>query len=117
MHINYFQNDIPSFKDVKNFRQSNTSPARNRRGIHDNKSILPKTAIKRNLFGDQNEEETSTVLAKQLTDSPQNQQSCSLLMDPAIQSIKCNEFNYKAQTFATEIKGSIFNIILLKFIL
>ncbi|XP_043794629.1 m7GpppN-mRNA hydrolase [Apis laboriosa] len=98
------QNDIPSFKDVKNFRQSNTSPARNRRGIHDNKSILPKTAIKRNLFGDQNEEETSTVLAKQLTDSPQNQQSCSLLMDPAIQSIKCNEFNYKAQTFATEIK-------------
>lgn len=37
-------------------------------------------------------------------------------MDPAIQSIKCNEFNYKAQTFATEIKGLIFNIILLKFI-
>ncbi|XP_017793788.1 PREDICTED: m7GpppN-mRNA hydrolase [Habropoda laboriosa] len=90
------QNDIPSFKDVKSFRQSNTSPARNRRGIHDNKSTMSKAAIKRNLFGDQNEDETSAVLAMQLTDSPRSQEPCSFLMDPAIQSLKCNEFSYKA---------------------
>lgn len=91
------QNDIPSFKDVKNFRQCNTSPARNRRSVHDCKNVMPKAAIKRNLFGDQNEDETSAILAKQLTDSPQNQQSYSFLMDPAIQSVKCNDFSYKAQ--------------------
>lgn len=69
---------------------------------------MPK-AIKRNLFGDQNEDETSAVLAKQLTDSPQTQQACSFLMDPAIQSVKCNEFSYKAQALA---KGLVFNIII-----
>ncbi|CAK9812146.1 m7GpppN-mRNA hydrolase [Anthophora plagiata] len=90
------QNDIPSFKDVKIFRQSNTSPARNRRSMHDNKSVISKATIKRNLFGDQNEDETSAVLAKQLTDSPQSQEPCTFLMDPAIQSVKCNEFSYKA---------------------
>ncbi|KAF3420005.1 hypothetical protein E2986_04885 [Frieseomelitta varia] len=98
---NSVQSDVPSFKDMKNFRQSNTSPARNRR-IHECKNVMSKAAIKRNLFGDQNEDETSAVLAKQLTDSPQNQQACPFLMDPAIQSVKCNEFSYKAQVLAKD---------------
>ncbi|CAL7939307.1 unnamed protein product [Xylocopa violacea] len=98
------QNDIISFKDGKNFRQSNTSPARNRRGIHDGKNVVSKAAIKRNLFGDQTEDETSSILAKQLTESPQVQQSCSFLMDPAIQSIKCTEFMYKAQALTKKVK-------------
>lgn len=111
MFVNYsFQFDIPSFKDVKTFRQSNTSPARNRRGIHESKQVVPKAAIKRNLFGDQNEDETSAVLAKQLTDSPRNQQPHTFLIDPAIQSIKCNEFNYKIQALAKEEKGSVVEI-------
>ncbi|XP_076231037.1 decapping mRNA 2 [Calliopsis andreniformis] len=100
------QNEIPSFKDFKNFRQSNTSPARSRRGIHDNKNAISKAAIKRNLFGEQNEDETSSVLAKQLTDSP-GQQSCAFLMDPAIQSVKCNDFSYKAQTFTKGAKDQV----------
>lgn len=92
------QNDIPSFKDVKNLiRQSNTSPAKNRRATYDNKNVASRTTIKRNLFGDQNEDETSAILAKQLTESPRNRQSCSFLMDPAIQSVRCSEFSYKAQ--------------------
>ncbi|XP_053984791.1 m7GpppN-mRNA hydrolase [Hylaeus volcanicus] len=98
------QNDIPSFKDIKNIRQSNTSPARSRRGVYDNKNAISKAAIKRNLFGEQNEDETSAVLAKQLMDSPQGQQSCVFLMDPAIQSVKCNQFSYKAQDFTKRIK-------------
>ncbi|XP_034181460.1 decapping mRNA 2 [Osmia lignaria lignaria] len=99
----FIQNDIASFKDVKNFRQSNTSPARNRRGIYDNKNVISKAAIKRNLFGEQTEDETA-ILAKQLTDSPQGQQPCTFLMDPAIQSVKCNDFSYKAQASTNEIK-------------
>lgn len=75
---------------------------------------MPKAAIKRNLFGDQNEDETSAILAKQLTDSPQNQQSYSFLMDPAIQSVKCNEFSYKAQAkvLTMESKGLVLNTVI-----
>lgn len=104
--MKYFQNDIASFKDVKNFRQSNTSPARNRRGIYDNKNVISKAAIKRNLFGEQTEDETA-ILAKQLTDSPRGQQPCTFLMDPAIQSVKCNDFSYKAQALTKEAKGCV----------
>lgn len=68
---------------------------------------MSKAAIKRNLFGEQNEDETSSILAKQLTDSPGGQQPCAFLMDPAIQSMKCNEFSYKAQTFTKGMKGSM----------
>ncbi|KZC12640.1 PREDICTED: m7GpppN-mRNA hydrolase [Dufourea novaeangliae] len=98
------QGDVLSFKDFKNFRQSNTSPARSRRSMYDNKNAVSKAAIKRNLFGEQNEDETSTALAKQLMDSPQSQQTCASLMDPAIQSVKCNEFNEKAKAFVNGIK-------------
>ncbi|XP_076625054.1 decapping mRNA 2 isoform X2 [Colletes latitarsis] len=101
----FVQTDIPSFKDLKNFRQSNTSPARSRRSVYDNKNAISKATIKRNLFGDQNDDETSAVLAKQLMDSPQGQQSCTFLMDPAIQSVKCNQFSYKAQDFTKGMKG------------
>lgn len=69
--------------------------------------------IKHNLFGDQNEDVTLDILAKQLTDSLQGQQSCSFLMDPAIQCVKCNEFSYKAQVFAIGMKGLMFKIIIM----
>ncbi|XP_078036437.1 decapping mRNA 2 isoform X2 [Augochlora pura] len=105
------QNDATSIKDFINIRQSNTSPARNRvwvkcpRRMHDNsydsKTAASKTAIKRNLFGEQNEDET--FLAKQLAESPRNQSNCAFLMDPAIQSVKCNEFDYETQDFRRDI--------------
>ena len=104
--INYLQSEIPAFKDCKIFRQSNTSPARSRRGVYDNKNAMSKAAIKRNLFGEQNEDETCSVLAQQLTDSPGGQSSCAFLMDPAIQSVKCNEFSYRAQASIKGLKGS-----------
>lgn len=91
------QNEMPSYKEFKNSRQSNTSPARSRRGIYDNKNITSKMTIKRNLFGERDEDESSPVLAKQLTDSPQGPQSCAFLIDPAIQSVKCNDFSYKVE--------------------
>ncbi|XP_033333049.1 decapping mRNA 2 [Megalopta genalis] len=103
------QSDITSIKDFINFRQSNTSPARNRVWVkcprraydnsYDNKTTASKTGIKRNLFGEQNDDESSSALAKQLADSPRSQSTCSFLMDPAIQSMKCNEFGYEAQAF------------------
>ncbi|KYM79586.1 mRNA-decapping enzyme 2 [Atta colombica] len=91
------QSVVPDFKVG---RQSNTSPARNRRGVNDNKKDASKTAFKRNLFGDQ--EEAQSPLVKQLIDSPA--QSCSFLIDPAIQSIKYNDFSYKAQSLEKEVK-------------
>ncbi|CAD6208547.1 GSCOCG00010542001-RA-CDS [Cotesia congregata] len=74
--------------ELKNQRQSNTSPARNRRPGNvksvtknspgdsegagsSNKNNSTKQAIKRNLFGDSNKiRKSSTVLAKELRDSP-----------------------------------------------
>ncbi|XP_032685608.1 m7GpppN-mRNA hydrolase isoform X1 [Odontomachus brunneus] len=99
------QNEIPDFKEFKNSRQSNTSPARNRRGVHDNKNTPSKAALKRNLFGDHDEDQSPLVLAKQLIDSPQQQQPCTFLNDPAIQSIKCTDFSYKMQSSEKEVKG------------
>ncbi|EZA53268.1 mRNA-decapping enzyme [Ooceraea biroi] len=96
------QTEVPDFKIN---RQSNVSPARSRRGAHDNKKdSASKVAFKRNLFGEQTEEEQAgfPVLAKQLVASPQP----SFLIDPAIQSIKCNDFNYKVQSPEKEAKDS-----------
>lgn len=104
--VRHLQNEIPDFKEFKNSRQSNTSPARNRRGVHDNKNTLSKTALKRNLFGDHDEDQSPLVLAKQLIDSPQ-QQPCTFLNDPAIQSIKCTDFSYKMQSSEKEVKGTL----------
>ena len=104
---NSIQSEIPAFVDCKNFRQSNTSPARSRRGVYDNKNAMSKAAIKRNLFGEENEDETCSILAKQLTDSPGGQPSCAFLMDPAIQSVKCNEFSYRAQASLKGLKDEI----------
>ncbi|XP_011872031.1 PREDICTED: m7GpppN-mRNA hydrolase isoform X1 [Vollenhovia emeryi] len=90
------QVDAASHSEVPDFkigRQSNTSPARSRRGANDAKKDLSKTAPKRNLFGDQ--EEDRSLAVKHLADSPA--QPCSFLIDPAIQSIKYNDFTYKAQ--------------------
>lgn len=104
----HLQNEIPDFKEFKNSRQSNTSPARNRRGAHDNKNTPSKAALKRNLFGDNDEDQSSLVLAKQLIDSPQQQQPCPFLNDPAIQSIKCTDFSYKMQSSEKEVKGTLY---------
>ncbi|XP_024887916.1 m7GpppN-mRNA hydrolase [Temnothorax curvispinosus] len=93
------QSEVPDFKIG---RQSNTSPARSRRGVNDSKKDALKTAFKRNLFGDQEEDRSPTV--KHLIDSPA--QPCSFLIDPAIQSIKYNDFTYKAQPFEKEAKDS-----------
>lgn len=70
--------------------------------MHDNKNTLSKATLKRNLFGDHDEDSSSPVLAKKLTDSPQQ---CSFLNDPAIQSIKCTDFSYKAKSMEKEVKG------------
>lgn len=43
-------------------------------------------------------------MVKQLIDSPA--QPCSFLIDPAIQSIKYNDFTYKAQSLEKEAKDS-----------
>ncbi|XP_076171952.1 decapping mRNA 2 isoform X1 [Ptiloglossa arizonensis] len=107
------QSDIPSFRTFKSFRQSNTSntiicTTQSRRCAYDNKTVTTKAAIKRNLFGEQNEDETSNVLAKQLVDSPQSPQSVAFLMDPAIQSVKCNQFSYKVQDFYKGINVMFF---------
>jgi len=92
----YLQSEVPDFKAG----QSNTSPARNRR-VNDNKKDVSKTAFKRNLFGDQ---EDQSPLVKQLIDSPTQP---SLLIDPAIQSIKYNDFSYKMQPSEKEAKGTL----------
>lgn len=95
------QSEVPDFKIN---RQSNISPARNRRSTSDNKKdAVSKAAFKRNLFGD-HEETQSQGLAKHLIDSPA--QSCSFLIDPAIQSVKYNDFNHKAQSWE-EVKGKL----------
>lgn len=99
-HVLRLQSEVPDFKIG---RQSNTSPARNRRGVNDNKKDAPKAAFKRNLFGDQEEDQSPII--KQLTDSPA--QPYSFLIDPAIQSIKYNDFNYKAQPLEKEVKGTL----------
>lgn len=99
-HVLHLQSEVPDFKIG---RQSNTSPARNRRGINDNKKDASKTAFKRNLFGDQVEDQSSLV--KHLIDSPA--QPYSFLIDPAIQSIKYNDFSYKAQPSEKEAKGTL----------
>ncbi|KAL0131963.1 hypothetical protein PUN28_000022 [Cardiocondyla obscurior] len=90
------QNEVPDFKVS---RQTSTSPGRSRRGAGDKKDAS-KTAFKRNLFGDQEEDRSPTV--KQLTGSPV--QPCAFLIDPAIQSIKCNDYTYKAQPLENEAK-------------
>lgn len=95
------QNEVLDFKSI---RQSNTSPARSRRSLYDNKNALSKAAFKRNLFGEQSGDRSPFVLAKQLVDSPQGPQSYSFLNDPAIQSVKCNEFNYREHKLEEEIK-------------
>jgi len=94
----YLQSEVPDFKAG----QSNTSPARNRRGVNDNKKDVSKTAFKRNLFGDQ---EDQSPLVKQLIDNSPTQPS--LLIDPAIQSIKYNDFSYKMQPSEKEAKGTL----------
>ncbi|KAH0950144.1 hypothetical protein HN011_000550 [Eciton burchellii] len=99
------QTEVPDFRVS---RQSNISPARNRRSAHDNKKDnTSKMAFKRNLFGEQTEEEQVgfPILAKQLMASPVPS-SCSFLIDPAIQSIKCNDFSYKVQSSEKEVKDS-----------
>lgn len=96
----HLQNEVPDFKIS---RQSNISPARNRRGINDSKKDVSKAAFKRNLFGDQ--EENRSPLVKHLIDSPA--QPCSFLIDPAIQSIKYNDFNYKTQSLEKQAKGTL----------
>lgn len=96
----HLQTEVPDFKIG---RQLNTSPARNRRSVNDSKKDASKTAFKRNLFGDQEEDQSPAI--KQLTDSPA--QSCSFLIDPAIQSIKYNDFTYKAQPLGKEAKGTL----------
>ncbi|KAL6262636.1 hypothetical protein P5V15_005429 [Pogonomyrmex californicus] len=94
------QTEVPDFKIG---RQLNTSPARSRRGANDNKKdTVLKTAFKRNLFGDQEEDQLS--LAKHLIDSPA-QQPCSFLIDPAIQSIKYNDFSYEALPLKKEAEN------------
>lgn len=101
----YLQSETSDFKELKSSRQSNTSPVRSRRGVHDNKNAtLSKATLKRNLFGDHEEDQSSPILAKQLMDSPQQQ--CSFLNDPAIQSVKCIDFSYKAQSSEKELKGA-----------
>jgi len=67
-------------------------------------------AFKRNLFGEQTEEEQVgfPILAKQLMASPV--QPCSFLIDPAIQSIKCNDFSYKVQSPEKEVKGIAYGL-------
>jgi hypothetical protein len=68
-------------------------------------------AFKRNLFGEQTEEEQVgfPILAKQLMASPVPS-SCSFLIDPAIQSIKCNDFSYKVQSSEKEVKGIAYGL-------
>jgi len=63
-------------------------------------------AFKRNLFGEQTEEEQVgfPILAKQLMASPVQP---SFLIDPAIQSIKCNDFSYKMQSPEKEANGQL----------
>lgn len=78
---------------------------RNRRGVHDNKNALSKVTLKRNLFGDHEEDQSSLILAQKLIDSPQ---PCSFINDPAIQSIKCTDFKYKAQSLEREVKGTLY---------
>ena len=56
--------------DLKNPRQSNTSPARSRKSVHESKNSASKNAFKRNLFGDPNSDQSPSVLAKQLSESP-----------------------------------------------
>jgi len=100
----HLQSEVPDFKTG----QSNTSPARNRRGVNDNKKDVSKTAFKRNLFGDQ---EDQSPLVKQIIDSPTQP---SFLIDPAIQSIKYNDFNYKMQP-EKEAKSTLCLLIILRF--
>nr|XP_012220436.1 PREDICTED: m7GpppN-mRNA hydrolase [Linepithema humile] len=87
------QTEVPDFKIN---RQSNTSPARTRRSDN-KKDVLPKGVFKRNLFGE-NEENQSPVFNKHLIDHPVQ----PFLIDPAIQSIKCNDFSYKTQYLEKE---------------
>lgn len=67
----------------------------------DNKATIPKAAIKRNLFGEQNEDEITTTLAQQLSESPRCRSSCTTVLSPTIQSAKCNEFGYETQEIVT----------------
>ncbi|XP_020295379.1 m7GpppN-mRNA hydrolase isoform X2 [Pseudomyrmex gracilis] len=88
------QNEVPDFRVS---RQANTSP----RGRRDNKKDTPsKIPSKRNLFGERELSTMSPSLAKHMLDN--SAQSCTLLIDPAIQSIKCNDFSYKAQSTEKE---------------
>ncbi|XP_012284900.1 m7GpppN-mRNA hydrolase [Orussus abietinus] len=90
------QSEIPDFKNIK---QSNTSPIRNRRGTYEAKNTPARAAFKRNLFSEMGDD--NSPLAKQLIDSPQNAEPHLVLRDPAIQSIKCNDF-YSTNTPLTE---------------
>ncbi|XP_066587223.1 m7GpppN-mRNA hydrolase isoform X2 [Prorops nasuta] len=88
---NFYQSTQAEFVDTRNGCQSNTSPARSKRGLNDNKNALSKAALKRNLFGEQtNDGQGSPVLAKHLVGSPKASPKSSFLADPAIQFIKCN---------------------------
>lgn len=98
MHL---QTEVPDFKIN---RQLNTSPARTRRSDN-KKDILPKGVFKRNLFGE-NEESQSPVFNKHLTEHPVQ----PFLIDPAIQSIKCNDFSYKTQYLEKEGTLCLYNL-------
>lgn len=71
--------------------------------MYDNKNTASKAAIKRNLFGEQNEYETSTTLANQLTESLRCRPTCSSqsVLNPIVKSAKCNEFEYEMQEIVT----------------
>ena len=82
--LNALQNEV---SDLRIARQTNTSPARSRRSVHENKTSISKNAFKRNLFGDTNNDQTPVLLAKQLTESPLRLQPTGF-KDPAIHSAK-----------------------------
>lgn len=103
-------------------KRLNTSPARSRRSAIDTKSSQKqslvnsnnkngaKGAFKRNLFGENEKDQTAAVLAKDLLESPQLPRPCSVLHDTAIQSIQCSDFNYK-RTPTEESRGESKNLI------
>ncbi|XP_033208327.1 m7GpppN-mRNA hydrolase isoform X2 [Belonocnema kinseyi] len=100
--------------DLRNARQTNTSPARSRRSVHENKNMIAKSAFKRNLFGDPNNDQTPALLAKQLTESPPRLQSM-VFNDPTIHSakkhpggkeLKGDKGNLKSQLFGEPTRKS-----------
>lgn len=104
-----FQNEVA---DSKHQRQANTSPILNRPRIHEYKNVPSKGAIKRNLFGEPNGDQSPASLAKQLTESPLRVKSNTLLKEPTNQTIKRSDIgSNKTSLGGREKKG-----ITLKFI-